>query len=137
MDTSHEAMPGREAARLRSRTLLLKQVVNAAGTTLTDAGALGSALGIRSMARTMERVLGLWRTRLTAKEGMSLTPARPKPEDPSLGDACGPLLEKAKDFALCTGDKKTVYLNYMRVMCKRGLQNRPSCAWSSRLQAPL
>ena len=71
MDMSHEAMPGLETALLCSRTLLLKQVVDAAGTTLTDARALGSVLAIRS-ARTMERVLGLCRTRLTPKERILL-----------------------------------------------------------------
>ena len=50
---------------------------------------------------------------------------------PQLGDACGPLLEKAKDFKVCTGDNKTIYLTIY--MCKRGLQNRPSFVWSRRL----
>ena len=52
---------------------------------------------------------------------------------PQLGDACGPLLEKAKDFNLGTGNRNTIYFNCVRVMCKRGLNNRPSCVWSSRL----
>lgn len=56
MDISHETMPGLEAALLRSRTILLKQIVDAAGTTLTDTGALTSLLGIWS-TRLVERVV--------------------------------------------------------------------------------
>ena len=47
--------------------------------------------------------------------------------DPQLGDACGLLLEK--DFNLCTGDKKTMYFNCVRVICKRGLATSPVCIW--------
>ena len=138
MGISPKAMPGLETALLCSRTLLLEQVVDAAGITLTNAGALRSGPGIRS-TRIVERVLGLWTRRLTAKErillarygrGTKLDPEDPYPDlhlSPQLGEACGPLLVKAKDFNLCTDDKKTIHFNCVRVICKRRLNNRP---WS-------
>ena len=136
-------MPGLETL-FRSGTLLLKHVVDATGTTLDDAGALGSVLRIQS-TRTIGRVLQLWRRRLTGKERILLaryrrgTPTNPEDPfwdlhlNPQLDDKCGSLLEKAKVFSLCTGNKKTIYFNRVRVMCKRGLKNRPWCVWNSRL----
>ena len=111
---------------------------------MTNAGALKSALGIQS-TRMVESVLGMWRRRLTAKERIFLANyrkgAESNPEDPfpdlhltpQIGDNCGPLLKKAKDFNLRRRQQKTIYFNCVRVMCKRGLNNRPLCVWSSRL----
>ncbi|KAJ8362988.1 hypothetical protein SKAU_G00118190 [Synaphobranchus kaupii] len=54
------------AALCKTKTLCLKQLVDAAGPALTDVGAVRSLLGIRSV-RVTQRVLELWKQRLTGK----------------------------------------------------------------------
>nr|BAC82605.1 pol-like protein [Tetraodon nigroviridis] len=144
MDISREATPGLKAALLRSRTLVFKQVVDAAGPALTDAGALRSRLGVRTTA-TADRALTLWRKRLTGTEvlllamysgGMEPNPEDPFPDlylTPRLGDTSGPLLEKARELNLHTGDKKAIYLNCVRATHRARLNHRPPTVWSSRL----
>ncbi|TWW77687.1 hypothetical protein D4764_12G0010770 [Takifugu flavidus] len=67
LDVSSSAMPGLMVALYGSRTVTLKQLVEAAGLALADARTLSTVLGLRSL-RVVERTLELWRRRLSVRE---------------------------------------------------------------------
>lgn len=97
-------------------------------------GCCGAAVLLRVQStRTMQRVLKLWRRRLTSGEKLLLArySRASNQEDPfsdlrltpQLGDASGPLLGKAQELNLRTGYKKTMYLDCVRVIHRRKLNN--------------
>ncbi|KAI3355583.1 hypothetical protein L3Q82_018417, partial [Scortum barcoo] len=67
LDVCGSTVPGLMGALCSTGTVCLKQLVDAAGPVLTDAQAVSSVLGVRSV-RLVERGLELWRQRLSEKE---------------------------------------------------------------------
>ena len=67
LDVCSGATPGLMAALCRTKTLVLKQLVDAVGPALSDAQAVSHLLGFRS-TRVAQRVLELWRQRLSGRE---------------------------------------------------------------------
>ena len=126
--------------------MCLKQLVEVAGPTMTDARALAARLGVRSI-RTVERALELWRQKLSEDEmklimdydQRAIEPDcnDPFPEAhlrPLFGEHSGPLLEVCNPGKLTLGraDKRTLYLNCVKCLNKVGLNNRQSTAWARR-----
>ncbi|KAI3354584.1 hypothetical protein L3Q82_019088, partial [Scortum barcoo] len=122
---------------------------DAVGPALTDAQELGSLLGIQSV-RVAQRILELWRQRLSGKEKSLITEysrktSEPDPNDPFpeillspvLEEASGPLLVTCNptNLSLHKADNKTLYRNCVKSMNRRGLSGRPLTAWTSRLGA--
>uniref|UniRef100_A0A3B4YCM3 Ig-like domain-containing protein n=1 Tax=Seriola lalandi dorsalis TaxID=1841481 RepID=A0A3B4YCM3_SERLL len=52
---------------------------------------------------------------------------------PQLGEASGPLLERATTVSLHSNNKKTLYNNCVKVICRKDLEKRTECAWSRRI----
>ncbi|KAI3358868.1 hypothetical protein L3Q82_015262 [Scortum barcoo] len=138
--------PGLTVALRGSGTLCLQQLVDAVGPALSDAVALGSLLG-RHSVRVAQRILQLWRQRLSGKErsflmNYSQGRATPDPTDPfpeinlslELGDLTGPLLDtiNPNKMTLHRADKKTIYFNCVKVINKNGLSNRPPTVWTQK-----
>ncbi|KAI3357185.1 hypothetical protein L3Q82_015640, partial [Scortum barcoo] len=67
LDVFGSTVPGLIGALYSTVTVCLKQLVDAAGPVLTDAQAVSSVLGVRSV-RLVQRGLELWRQRLSEKE---------------------------------------------------------------------
>ncbi|TWW67213.1 hypothetical protein D4764_02G0002540 [Takifugu flavidus] len=124
LDVCSSAMPGLMGALCGSRTVTLKQLVEAAGPALAAVRTLSTVLRLRSL-RLVERTLELWRRRLSVRERCLLLwfgggRAEPDPTDivtdfqlsPGCEEFIGPLLK-----ALCKNklglhgtDNKTVYI---------------------------
>ena len=146
LDVCSDAAPGLRGALLQSKTLILKQLVDAVGPALNDAQALGSLLGLQSV-RVAQRILELWTARLTDKERRLLAEYsegthEPNTADafpdislsPGLGDLTGPLLTvtNPQKLTLYKADKRTLYMNCVKSIHKVGLSNRPSTVWTQR-----
>ncbi|KAI3359136.1 hypothetical protein L3Q82_002591 [Scortum barcoo] len=148
LDVCSDATPCLMAALHQTKTLCLQQLVDAVGPALTDAQELGSLLGIQSV-RVAQRILELWRQRLSGKEKSLITEysrktSEPDPKDPFpeillspvLEEASGPLLVTCNptNLSLHKADNKTLYRNCVKSMNRRGLSGRPPLtAWTSRL----
>ncbi|KAI3364562.1 hypothetical protein L3Q82_011348, partial [Scortum barcoo] len=142
LDVCSDATPGLMAALHQTKTLCLQQLVDAVGPALTDAQELGSLLGIQSV-RVAQRILELWRQRLSGKEKSLITEysrktSEPDPKDPFpeillspvLEEASGPLLVTCNptNLSLHKADNKTLYRNCVKSMNRRGLSGRPLTA---------
>ncbi|KAI3356051.1 hypothetical protein L3Q82_017164, partial [Scortum barcoo] len=149
LDVCSDATPCLMAALHQTKTLCLQQLVDAVGPALTDAQELGSLLGIQSV-RVAQRILELWRQRLSGKEKSliaeySRKTSEPDPKDPFpeillspvLEEASGPLLVTCNptNLSLHKADNKTLYRNCVKSMNRRELSGRPLTAWTSRLGA--
>ncbi|KAG7478859.1 hypothetical protein JOB18_010430 [Solea senegalensis] len=106
LDVCSGATPRLMTALCRTGTLVLEQLIDIAGPALMDSRAVGSILGIQS-ARIADRILDLWRQRLSGKEKsllMDYTQGNAKPNhrdpfpevhmNPQLEELSGPLLKK-------------------------------------------
>ena len=142
LDVSSGATPGLTAALLRSGILDLQRLVRAAGPALTDSQAAGRVLGLRS-GRVVQRVLQLWRERLTARERRMLLDfsegAEPEPTDPFPEIQLrpqfvreGPLLRESA-FSLHTVHRKSLYRTCVQVLNEKTLGGRALCAWTEKL----
>ncbi len=147
LDVCCNTVPGLMGALHNSKIICLSQLVDAAGTTLTDTQALSSALGMRSV-RLAQRILELWKRRLTEKEKHLLLrhsrgEAEPDPTDPypeihlcpGFTELNGPLLKHndGAKLSLHKADKKTLYLNCVKTIHKTRLCDRAECVWTERL----
>ncbi|TWW76602.1 hypothetical protein D4764_13G0012640 [Takifugu flavidus] len=103
----------------------LERLVAAAGTELTGAQAVSSALGVRSM-QLIQRSLGLWKHRLSMKEKGLLLHGRGEAEtdltdafpelhlQPDLLDLGGPLLDGCGSGSLHSMDRRILYGNIVK-----------------------
>lgn len=115
------------------------------GPALSDAQAVGSLLNIQS-TRVAQKVLELWRKRLTGRErgllvdyslGTELDHKDPFPEvyiSLQLGELDGPLLKGCRELCLNTANKKALYQNCVKVTNKKGLCGRTPTAWTTKLK---
>ncbi|TWW77605.1 Transposon TX1 uncharacterized 149 kDa protein ORF 2 [Takifugu flavidus] len=146
-DVCSSTMPGLMVALCRSRTVMLKQMVEAAGPALADAWTLSTVLGLRSL-RLVERTLELWRRRLSVRErslllwyggGRAELDPRDAFPDLQLSPGCeefsGPLLKVfcKNKLGLHGTDNKTVYVNIVKTINGQGLLNRAASVWTDRL----
>ncbi|TWW55992.1 Transposon TX1 uncharacterized 82 kDa protein ORF 1 [Takifugu flavidus] len=147
LDVCSSAIPGLMVALCGSRTVTLKQLVEAAGPALADARTLSAVLGLRSL-RVVERTLELWRRRLSVRERSLLRRygggrAESDPTDifpdfqlnPGCEELSGPLLKAlCKDkLGLHGTNNKTLYVNIVKTIIGQGLLNRAASVWTDRL----
>ncbi|TWW68803.1 Transposon TX1 uncharacterized 149 kDa protein ORF 2 [Takifugu flavidus] len=145
LDVCSSATPGLKEALIRRRMVTLEQLVAAAGPELTDAQAVSSALGVRSV-RLIQRSLGLWKQRLSTKEkGLLLLHERGEAETdptddfpelhlhPDLLDLGGPLLDGCGSGSLRSMDRRVLYANIVKTLNKDKLKNREVTVWKDRL----
>ncbi|TWW67065.1 Transposon TX1 uncharacterized 149 kDa protein ORF 2 [Takifugu flavidus] len=145
LDVCSSATPGLKEALIRRRMVTLEQLVAAAGPELTDAQAVSSALGVRSV-RLIQRSLGLWKQRLSTKEkGLLLLHGRGEAETdptddfpelhlhPDLLDLGGPLLDGCGSGSLHSMDRRILYANIVKTLNKDKLKNREVTVWKDRL----
>ncbi|TWW71277.1 Transposon TX1 uncharacterized 149 kDa protein ORF 2 [Takifugu flavidus] len=136
LDVCSSATPGLKEALIQMRMVTLEQLVAAAGPELTDAQAVSSALGVRSV-RLIQRSLGLWKQRLSTKEkGLLLLHGRGEAETdptddfpelhlhPDVLDLGGPLLDGCGSGSLHSMDRRILYANIVKTLNKDKLKNR-------------
>ncbi|TWW60950.1 hypothetical protein D4764_05G0010400, partial [Takifugu flavidus] len=141
LDVCSSAIPVLKEALIRRKMVTLEQLVVAAGPELTDAQAVSSVLGVRSV-RLIQRSLGLWKHRLSTKEkGLLLLHGRGEAEtDPTdafpelhlhtdLLDLGGPLLDGCGSGSLHSMDRRILNSNIVKALIKRKLENRE--VWKS------
>ncbi|XP_068177035.1 PAT complex subunit Asterix isoform X2 [Antennarius striatus] len=124
--------------------MTLQQLVDNAGPALADAQAVSSMLNIQS-TRAAQRVLQLWRQRLSGKERSLLldysTGTVPDSKDPFpevhisplFGELEGRLLGDERQISLHTANKKILYKQYIKVINKKNLCNRAPTTWANRM----
>ncbi|TWW74452.1 hypothetical protein D4764_14G0004550 [Takifugu flavidus] len=145
LDVCSSATPALKEALIRRKMVTLEQLVAAAGPELTDAQAVTSALGVRSV-RLIQRSLGLWKHRLSTKEkGLLLLHGRGEAETdptdafpelhlhPDLVDLGGPLLNGCGSGSLHSMDRRILYGNIVKALNKDKLKNREAIVWKDRL----
>ncbi|KAK3531402.1 hypothetical protein QTP70_018192 [Hemibagrus guttatus] len=130
LDISGVTAPALSRVLISSRVVTLRELVNIAGTDLSQAEDLAARLGLRSL-RVVNRLLRRWRTVLTSKEHVQLmdyqfTETNPAEEGsfpqldiaPDLDGSEGPLLEcrgvREMDFGSVSG--KLLYRACVKVL---------------------
>uniref|UniRef100_A0A3B3HMN0 Reverse transcriptase domain-containing protein n=1 Tax=Oryzias latipes TaxID=8090 RepID=A0A3B3HMN0_ORYLA len=147
LDICDDTTPGLRLALRRSGVVTLEQLVAAAGPDLSDVSSLCSSLGLWS-TRMARRLLDRWRDRLGAGvrellvDYCSGTTALVHDElfpevwlSPDLGGLTGQLLHpcNSKGLTLHCADRRTLYVNCVKVLNKTKLQNRLPSAWTGKL----
>lgn len=147
LDVCSSATPGLMGALCSSKIVTLKQLVDTVGPALSDAQALSSVLGVRSV-RLIQRCLELWRQRLSVRErGLLLRYGRGEAEhnptdifpdlhlSPASTELNSPLLKVCykEKLSLHKADRQTLYMNCVKVINEKGLCNRAATTWKDRL----
>lgn len=131
LDLQDEALPGLTHKLTSAGITTLRKIVEAAGPGMENAAVAASTLGVRSV-RVVERILELWRLRLTEEEQEMLqdygsgmeTPDEDDPfPDLRLSTDCGGVL----DF--CTAQRKGFYCSCVKALNASQLSNKTDTRW--------
>ncbi|KAK3522075.1 hypothetical protein QTP70_022611, partial [Hemibagrus guttatus] len=143
LDISSVTAPALSRALISSRAVTLRELVNIAGTDLSQAEDLAARLGLRSL-RIVNQLLRRWRTVLTSKEHVQLmdyqiTETNPAEEGsfpqlditPNLDGSEGPLLEcwGVREMNFGSVSWKLLYRACVKVLNKKKLSGRVDTPW--------
>uniref|UniRef100_A0A3B5PV23 Reverse transcriptase domain-containing protein n=1 Tax=Xiphophorus maculatus TaxID=8083 RepID=A0A3B5PV23_XIPMA len=145
LDVSDNAVPGFSEVLSESRTVTLRQLIQASGPDFDNAQEVASVIGIRSV-RLTRRFLERVKNRLTAEERRLLQwyekeeclpdSTDPFPEmflDPDFEEDSGPLLQSTDSkMDLCKTGPKILYRYCTKLLNKRTLQKREVSVWDSK-----
>ncbi|KAK3506859.1 hypothetical protein QTP70_029532, partial [Hemibagrus guttatus] len=145
LDISGVTVPALSRTLISSGIMMLRELVNVAGTDLSRAEDLAVRMGLRSL-RVVNQLLHRWRSALTSEERVQLmdyqrTETGPAEDEsfpllniaPDLDGCAGPLLECRSegemDFGSVSG--KLLYRACVKVLNKKKLSGRVDTPWRS------